>query len=102
MSDEESLITEYFNHSYSYLEILSFLLLHHSIVISYRTLKKRLQKLGLRRRIPPSSRDSGNVVRNEVLAQLFWKWQKFRQVLLNFEFSCFLLNRGHGKKNLLD
>ena len=47
MSDEESLITEYFNHSYSYLEILVFLLLHHSIVISYRTFKRRLQKLGL-------------------------------------------------------
>ena len=71
MSDEERLITEYFNHGYSYLEILAFLLLYHSIVISYRTLKRRLQKLGLRRRIPPGSRDSGNVVRNEVLTQLF-------------------------------
>ena len=62
MSDEETLITEYFNQGYSHLEILGFLLLHHSIVISHRTLKRRLQKLGLRRRIPQSSRDSQNVV----------------------------------------
>ena len=71
MSDEESFITEYFIHGYSHLEILAFLLLHHSIVISIQTLKRRLQKLGLRRRIPQSSRDSENVVRNKVLAQLF-------------------------------
>ena len=61
MSDEETLITEYFNQGYSHLEILGFLLLH-IIVISHRTLKRRLQKLGLRRRIPQSSRDSQNVV----------------------------------------
>ena len=31
MRDKESLITEYFNQGYSDLEILAFLLLHHSI-----------------------------------------------------------------------
>ena len=51
--------------------MLAFLLLLHSIAISYRTLKKRLQKLSLRRTIPLKSRDCENVVRNEVLAQLF-------------------------------
>ena len=71
MSDEGSLITEYFNQGYIYLEILAFLLLHHSIAISHRTLKRRLQKLGLKRRILQRSRDSENVVRNEVSAQLF-------------------------------
>ena len=71
MRDKESLITEYFNQGYSDLEILAFLLLHHSTVISHQTLTRRLQKLGLKRRIPQSSRDSENIVQNEVLAQLF-------------------------------
>ena len=71
MSDKESFTIEYFNHCYSYLEILAFLLLHFSIVIGYQILKRCLQKVGLKRRILPNSRVCENVLQNEILAQLF-------------------------------
>lgn len=47
--DEKELITHYFNLHYSYSSIIHFLELYHNIIISLRTLKRRLKSYGLKR-----------------------------------------------------
>lgn len=48
--DEETLIKYYYNKGFSYLELLCFLKKHHGIVMSYRTLLRRLKCYKLHRR----------------------------------------------------
>lgn len=49
---EQSLIEYYFSRGFQYKSIIDFLQKRHGIVISERTLRKRLNEYGLRRRSP--------------------------------------------------
>ena len=50
MLNKRELIEHYFNRDYSYDVIVAFLEIHHDIVISKSTLKRRLRQYGLKRR----------------------------------------------------
>ena len=49
-SKEEDIIKHYFHRGFTYEVIVDFLQKHHGITISLRTLKRRLDKCGLKRR----------------------------------------------------
>lgn len=66
-SDESELIQNYFKRNFSYDHIIVFLRIHHSIYMSKRTLKRRLQQLGLKRR---SYNISDNVLRSMIENEL--------------------------------
>ncbi|XP_066933073.1 uncharacterized protein [Clytia hemisphaerica] len=51
----EEIITEYFNRGFSYSNILSFLAIHHNIVLSKRQLQRILKDQGLSRRVNKSN-----------------------------------------------
>ena len=68
---ERDAITEYFTAGYSLSSIESFLTIYHNINISKRTLKRRLKKYGLRRRLAP---DNNSVVTAGPRRFTFWRF----------------------------
>ena len=68
---EREAITEYFTAGYSLSSIESFLKIYHNINISKRTLKRRLKKYGLRRRLSPDNNSVVTAVIERELSGLF-------------------------------
>merc|ERR1712141_294671 len=63
----EEIITEYFNRGFSYSNILSFLAIHHNIVLSKRQLQRILKDQGLSRRVNKSNlNDVMNAIEREI------------------------------------
>ena len=70
-TSERDAITEYFTAGYSLSSIESFLKIYHNINISKRTLKRRLKKYGLRRRLAPDNNSVVTAVIERELSGLF-------------------------------
>src|SRR5437016_1048919 len=49
-SDFDEIVSAYFQRGYQYPDIVNFLATYHDIKISLRTLKRKLQQLGLKRK----------------------------------------------------
>ena len=64
--DEYTLIKEYFMHGFNYLTIVNFLLKHHGIEISVRTLKRRLKEQGLKRNDDLPEELLQSIIRREI------------------------------------
>ena len=60
-TDRDHLVVSYFHQGYSNIEIISFLAVQHAIFISLSTVKRILQRLGLRRRHPSGSEDKEEI-----------------------------------------
>ena len=59
----DDLITYYFNAGHQYIKIVYFLCIVHGLVISMRQLKRKLKRLGLRRRAPKTAANFRHVCR---------------------------------------
>ena len=65
--DEESIISHYFSRGYKYTAIIRFLDKHHGIKMSHRTLKNRLKKYKIKKKLPSYDLD---IIRERVRHEL--------------------------------
>jgi hypothetical protein len=74
----DDLITYYFNAGHQYIKIVYFLCIVHGLVISMRQLKRKLKRLGLRRRAPKTAANFRHVCR------LIWREVKGSGIQLGY------------------